>query len=69
MACATRPAPDTTAGGLHKRQIGGRRYLAEKTVKNDVSNGRMKLGMSRRSEAAACSARLAERQRHGSPGG
>ena len=38
-------------------------YLAEKTVKNYVSNVLMKLGMSRRSEAAAYAARLAERHR------
>ena len=38
-------------------------FLAEKTVKNYVSNVLMKLGMSRRSEAAAYAARLAERRR------
>jgi DNA-binding NarL/FixJ family response regulator len=38
--------------------------LSEKTVKNYVSNVLMKLGMSRRSEAAAYAARLAERRRH-----
>ena len=54
---------DLIAEGLTNRQIGERMYLAEKTVKNYVSNVLMKLGMSRRSEAAAYAARLAERRR------
>jgi DNA-binding NarL/FixJ family response regulator len=37
-------------------------FLAEKTVKNYVSNMFAKLGMSRRTEAAAYAARLAERR-------
>jgi DNA-binding NarL/FixJ family response regulator len=49
--------------GLTNRQIGERMYLAEKTIKNYVSNVLMKLGMSRRSEAAAYAARLSERRR------
>jgi two-component system response regulator DevR len=36
--------------------------LAEKTVKNYVSNLLSKLGMSRRTEAAVFAARLAERR-------
>lgn len=55
---------DLISEGLTNRQIGDRMYLAEKTVKNYVSNVLMKLGMSRRSEAAAYAARLAERHRH-----
>ena len=55
---------DLIAEGLTNRQIGERMYLAEKTVKNYVSNVLMKLGMSRRTEAAAYAARLAERRRH-----
>jgi two-component system response regulator DevR len=55
---------DHIAEGLTNRQIGERMYLAEKTVKNYVSNVLMKLGMSRRSEAAAYAARLEERHRH-----
>jgi two-component system response regulator DevR len=55
---------DLISEGLTNRQIGERMYLAEKTVKNYVSNVLMKLGMSRRSEAAAYAARLAERHRH-----
>ena len=38
-------------------------YLAEKTVKNYVSNLLTKMGMSRRTEAAVYAARLAERKR------
>jgi two-component system, NarL family, response regulator DevR len=55
--------------GLTNRQIGERMHLAEKTVKNYVSNLLAKLGMSRRTEAAAYAARLAERKNrdwHGS---
>ena len=49
------------ADGLTNRQIGEQMFLAEKTVKNYVSNVLSKLGMSRRTEAAALSARLDER--------
>jgi len=49
--------------GLTNRQIAEQMYLAEKTVKNYVSHLLAKLGMSRRSEAAAYAARLAERRR------
>ena len=52
------------AEGLTNRQIGERMYLAEKTVKNYVSNMFAKLGMSRRTEAAAYAARLSERRSH-----
>ena len=51
------------AEGLTNREIGERMFLAEKTVKNYVSNVLAKLGMNRRSEAAAYAARLAERRR------
>ncbi|MGH9281094.1 MAG: response regulator [Acidimicrobiales bacterium] len=54
---------DLIAEGLTNRQIGERMFLAEKTVKNYVSNILMKLGMSRRTEAAAYAARLSERRR------
>jgi DNA-binding NarL/FixJ family response regulator len=50
------------AEGLTNRQIGERLFLAEKTVKNYVSNMFTKLGMSRRTEAAAYAARLSERR-------
>lgn len=43
---------DLIAEGATNRQIGAELHLAEKTVKNYVSNMLMKLGMSRRTEAA-----------------
>jgi len=46
------------ADGLTNRQIAEAMFLAEKTVKNYVSNLLSKMGMSRRSEAAAYVARL-----------
>ena len=54
---------DLIAEGLTNRQIGEQMFLAEKTVKNYVSNVLSKLGMSRRTEAAAYAARLDERRR------
>jgi DNA-binding NarL/FixJ family response regulator len=56
---------DLIAEGLTNRQIGERMFLAEKTVKNYVSNLLAKLGMSRRTEAAVYAARLAERRARG----
>ena len=53
---------DLLAEGLTNRQIGERLYLAEKTVKNYVSNLLTKLGMHRRTEAAVYAARLSERR-------
>ena len=53
---------DLLAEGLTNRQIGEQLYLAEKTVKNYVSNLLTKLGMHRRTEAAVYAARLAERR-------
>jgi len=44
--------------GLTNRQIGERMYLAEKTVKNYVSALFAKLGMTRRTQAAAYAARV-----------
>ncbi|GLZ02569.1 DNA-binding response regulator [Actinomadura sp. NBRC 104412] len=44
--------------GLTNRQIGERMFLAEKTVKNYVSNLFAKLGMHRRTQAAAYAAQL-----------
>jgi DNA-binding NarL/FixJ family response regulator len=55
---------DLLAEGLTNRQIGERMFLAEKTVKNYVSNLLAKLHMGRRTEAAVYAARLAERRRH-----
>jgi two-component system, NarL family, response regulator DevR len=53
--------------GLTNRQIAERLFLAEKTVRNYVSHLLVKLGMHRRSEAAAYAARLEERGELGSP--
>jgi len=52
--------------GLTNRQIGERLYLAEKTVKNYVSALFQKLGMERRTQAAAYAARVFNEE---SPGG
>lgn len=56
---------DLIAEGRTNRQIAESIHLAEKTVKNYVSSMLTKLGMERRTEAAAYAARLAERRRHG----
>lgn len=48
------------AEGLTNRQIAERVHLAEKTVKNYVSNLLAKLGMERRTQAAVYAARLQE---------
>jgi DNA-binding NarL/FixJ family response regulator len=48
--------------GLTNRQIAEVIHLAEKTVKNYVSNMLAKLGMERRTQAAAYAARLTDRQ-------
>jgi len=48
--------------GNSNRQIGDEMFLAEKTVKNYVSNVLGKLGMARRTEVAALAARLDERE-------
>jgi two-component system response regulator DevR len=52
------------ADGRTNRQIADAMFLAEKTVKNYVSHLLAKLGMSRRSEAAAFAARIEEQRRH-----
>lgn len=55
---------DLIAEGYTNRQISESIFLAEKTVKNYVSSLLSKLGMERRTEAAAYAARLDERRRH-----
>jgi two-component system response regulator DevR len=50
------------AEGKTNRQIAEELYLAEKTVKNYVSNLLSKMGFARRTEAAVYAARLAERK-------
>jgi DNA-binding NarL/FixJ family response regulator len=49
------------AEGMTNRQIGEAMFLAEKTVKNYVSNLLPKMGMERRTQAASYVARLKER--------
>jgi DNA-binding NarL/FixJ family response regulator len=58
---------DLIAEGLTNREIAERMFLAEKTVKNYVSNVLAKLDMSRRSEAAAYAAKLEAQKRHRYP--
>jgi DNA-binding NarL/FixJ family response regulator len=52
---------DLIADGQTNRQIASSLFLAEKTVKNYVSNLLAKLGMERRTQAATYAARLEER--------
>jgi DNA-binding NarL/FixJ family response regulator len=52
---------DLIAEGQTNRQIAASLFLAEKTVKNYVSNLLAKLGMERRTQAATYAARLDER--------
>jgi DNA-binding NarL/FixJ family response regulator len=59
-----RESLDLIGEGQSNRQIASHLFLAEKTVKNYVSNLLAKLGMQRRSEAAAFVARVEERSRH-----
>ena len=56
---------DLIADGQTNRQIAASMYLAEKTVKNYVSNVLAKLGMERRTQAATYAARLDERTQKG----
>ena len=58
---------DLIADGKTNRQIAEEMFLAEKTVKNYVSNLLAKMEMSRRSEAAAYAARVATRHEHQYP--
>ena len=46
------------AEGLTNREIAGRMFLAEKTVKNYVSSMLAKLGLERRTQAAVLATRL-----------
>ncbi len=55
---------DLIGDGHSNREIADILFLAEKTVKNYVSNVLSKLGMHRRTEAAALAARLDERSKN-----
>lgn len=50
--------------GYSNRQIAQEMHLAEKTVKNYISNLFVKLGIDRRTQAAAMAARIEERERN-----
>ena len=54
---------DLIGDGYSNRQIADEMFLAEKTVKNYVSNLFAKLGIDRRTQAAALAARLDEREK------
>jgi len=63
---------DLVADGQTNRQIAAAMFLAEKTVKNYVSNLLSKLGVDRRTQAATYATRVAERtarDRHPDAGG
>ena len=62
LSSQERAIVDHIAAGLTNRQIAAEMFLAEKTVKNYVSNLLAKMNMSRRSEAAAYVARLGVEQ-------
>ncbi|MCU1393062.1 MAG: LuxR family transcriptional regulator [Ilumatobacteraceae bacterium] len=53
------------ADGMTNREIAAAMFLAEKTVKNYVSNLLAKLGMSHRTQAAVYAARLSAKRRSG----
>ncbi|MFI7385186.1 response regulator [Streptomyces sp. NPDC049813] len=55
---------DLIGEGLTNRAIGERLHLAEKTIKNYVSSLLSKLGMERRSQAAAYVARMQAQKQH-----
>ena len=52
------------AEGLTNREIANRMFLAEKTVKNDVSSLLAKLGLERRTQAAVLAAKLLGTDKH-----
>jgi len=62
LTAQERKIVEFVAEGMTNRQIGEHIHLAEKTVKNYVSNILMKLGLSRRTEVAAL---MAKRRRGG----
>jgi two-component system, NarL family, response regulator DevR len=71
LACLTgqeRKILALIADGLTNRQIGERMFLAEKTVKNYVSNLLTKLGMQRRTQAAVFGAEVLPATERHEPG-
>jgi two-component system, NarL family, response regulator DevR len=61
LSAQERHVLDLIAEGMTNRQIGAELFLAEKTVKNYVSNVLTKLGLSRRTEAAIFALRTESR--------
>jgi DNA-binding NarL/FixJ family response regulator len=61
LTAQERKVLDLIAEGKTNRQIAEDLFLAEKTIKNYVSNVLAKLGMERRTQAASYAARLDER--------
>jgi len=61
LSAQERRVLDLLADGLTNRQIAAEMFLAEKTVKNYVSNLLAKMGMARRTEAAVYAARHVRR--------
>ena len=55
------------AEGLTNRQIAGRLYLAEKTIKNYVTSVLSKMGMARRTEAAVYAATHLDKAKRDEP--
>ncbi|MER6185912.1 response regulator transcription factor [Streptomyces sp. NPDC001652] len=53
--------------GLTNREIGGRLYLSEKTVKNHISRMLAKLGVQRRVQAAVLASHLEQHEAEGRP--
>ncbi len=53
---------ELVAEGLTNRQIGERLFLAEKTVKNYMSNVLAKLGLERRTQAAVFASKMLEKE-------
>ena len=65
LSAQERTILELIADGLTNRQIATELNLAEKTVKNYVSNLLSKMGMERRTQAAVYAARLEDRARPG----
>jgi len=62
LTAQERKVLDLIAEGRTNRQIADTLYLAEKTVKNYVTNILMKMGVERRTEAAVYATRIRERR-------
>jgi two-component system, NarL family, response regulator DevR len=63
LSTRERQVLNLVAEGKTNRQIGEELFLSEKTIKNYVSSVLMKMGLSRRTEAAVYAVKLAEHDR------